>query len=87
MAQGTIEELLKRCGSIYKLVILAAMRAKELAEGAPALMETPHKKATSIALEEILHGKVLYKAEEPDSKAGKKGRGVKAKEERKKKAT
>lgn len=87
MAQVAIEELLKRCGSVYKLVLLAAMRAKELAGGAPALMETPQKKVTSVALEEILQGKVFYKAEEPEDKAGKKGRGAKAKEERKKKAT
>jgi len=83
MAQVPIEELLKRCGSIYRLVILAAKRAKELAGGAPPLVESHHKKVTSVALEEILQGKVLYK---PDAAAegGKKGRGAKAKEEKKK---
>ena len=87
MAQVPIEELLKQCGSVYRLVILAAKRAKEIAEGSPSLVETPHKKATSIALEEILRGKVLYKAdEEPEARAGKKGRGAKAKEETKKRA-
>lgn len=75
MAQVPIEELLQRCGSIYRLVILAAKRAKEVAEGAPPLVDVPSKKVTSIALEEIRQGKVLYKpeAEEP----GKKGRGAK----------
>lgn len=87
MAQVPIEELLKRCGSVYKLVILAARRAKEVAEGAPVLVETPHRKVTSIALEEILQGKVLYKAEEIEGARGKKGRGVKAKEEKKKRAS
>lgn len=83
MAQVPIEELLKRCGSIYRLVILAAKRAKELAGGAPPLVESQHRKATSVALEEILQGKVLYK---PDASAegGRKGRGAKAKEEKKK---
>ena len=87
MAQVPIEELLKRCGSIYKLVTLAAKRAKEIAEGSPALVETSQRKATSVALEEILGGKVLYKTEPSDVSAGKKGRGGKAKEEKKRRAT
>jgi len=89
MAHLPVEDLLKRCDSIYKLVILAAKRAKEVAEGSPPLIETSQKKVTSIALEEILHGKVLYKAEEPEAGSGKKGRGAKAKdkkEEKKKRA-
>ena len=86
MAQVAIEELLKRCGSIYRLVILAAKRAKEVAEGAPPLVETPQRKVTSIALEEILQGKVLYKVAEPEGSGGKKGRSAKTKEEKKKRA-
>ena len=86
MAQVPIEELLKRCGSVYKLVILAAKRAKEVAEGSPPLVETHQKKVTSIALEEILQGKVLYKVEAPETRPGKRGRGAKAKEEKKKRA-
>jgi DNA-directed RNA polymerase subunit omega len=86
MAQVPIEDLLKRCGSVYKLVILAAKRAKEIAEGAPALVESGHRKASSIALEEILQGKVLYKPDEGADSGGKKGRGAKGKEEKKKRA-
>ena len=77
-----IEELVERCGSMYKLVILAAKRAKELADGAPPLVEFDHKKATSIALEEIRQGRVLYKApaaEEAKKEKKAKGRGAKAK--------
>jgi DNA-directed RNA polymerase subunit omega len=74
MAQVPIEELLKKCGSVYRLVILAAKRAKEIAEGSPSLVETPQRKVTSVALEEILQGKVLYKPDE-EEKAGKKPRG------------
>ncbi len=87
MAQVAIEELLKRCGSVYKLVILAAKRAKELTDGAPPLVESAHRKVTSIALEEILQGRVLYKADEEAKSGGKKGRGAKAKEEKKKRAS
>ncbi len=86
MAQVAIEELLKRCNSVYRLVILAAKRAKEIADGAPPLVETERKKVTSIALEEIVQGKVLYKSQEPEEHAGKKSRGAKGKEERKKRA-
>ena len=85
MAQAPIEELLKQCGSVYRLVILAAKRAKELAEGSPALVETTSRKPTSVALEEILHGKVLYKGDEAPVRATtKKSRGVRAKGESKK---
>ena len=82
MAQLPIEELLKRCGSIYKLVILAAKRAKEVSDGSLPLIETSQRKVTSVALEEILHGKVLYKADEASSRE-KKGRGAKAEKKKK----
>ena len=76
MAHVPIEELMKRCSSAYQLVILAARRAKELAEGAPPLIDAAPRKVTSIALEEILQGKVLYKPEAGDE-GGKRGRGKK----------
>jgi DNA-directed RNA polymerase subunit omega len=83
MAQVAIEELLKRCGSVYKLVILAAKRAKEITEGAPPLVVSEHKKVTSIALEEILQNKVLYRRDESEAGSGRKTRATKAKEEKK----
>ena len=70
MAQVPIDELLKRCNSIYKLVVIAAKRAKELSEGSPKLIEADLKKITSIALEEIRQGKVLYKSQEPEGAEG-----------------
>ena len=82
MAQVPIEELLKRCGSVYRLVLLAAKRAKEVADGSPSLVDTSHRKVTSVALEEILQGKVLYKAEEAEAAAGRKTRGAKAKDKK-----
>lgn len=83
MAQVAIEELLKQCGSVYKLVLLAAKRAKELADGAPPLVEASNRKVTSTALEEILHGRVLYKVD-GGQEAGKGRRGAKAKDAKKK---
>ena len=79
MADVAIEELLKRCSSVYRLVILAAKRAKAVSEGAPPLMDVGRQKVTTIALDEILHGKVLYKPEESAGGSGKKGRGGKSK--------
>lgn len=86
MGQTPIEELLKRCGSVYKLVILAAKRAKEISEGSPPLVQSREKKVTTLALEEILQGRVLYKAVDPEAGAGKKWRGAKSKEEKKRAA-
>jgi DNA-directed RNA polymerase subunit omega len=85
MAQVPIEDLLKRCGSIYKLVILAAKRAKELSEGSPPLVDTPSRKATSVALDEILNGKVLYKddAADGEGRGAKRGRGAKKADKKK----
>ena len=83
MQQAPIDELLKRCPSIYKLVVVAAKRAKELSEGAPKLVETDHKKVSSIALEEIRQGKVMLEGlEVVEAKTERKGRGrAKAKAE------
>ena len=77
MAQVAIEELLKQCNSVYKLVLLAAKRAKEISEGSPALVDTAHRKVTSVALDEILHGRVLYKSDGEEAQAHKSRRGKK----------
>lgn len=58
MAYVAVQDLLAKTGSIYKLVVLASMRAVELNAGAPKLVEGDGEKASSIALEEIIQGKV-----------------------------
>lgn len=57
------EELLdKTDSSIYKLVILATKRALEIAEGAPKLADVGGDvKPTTVALREIMGGKVRFK--------------------------
>jgi len=48
--------------SIYKLVVLAAKRALEIAEGQPKLVEAdPSVKPSTLALMELAEGKVIYK--------------------------
>lgn len=62
MQSVPINELFNKTGSVYKLVVLAAMRAIELNDGAAKLVEArPDEKPGNIALHEILEGKVSYK--------------------------
>lgn len=63
MTYHPIEDLLPKAGgSVYALVRLAANRALELSEGKPPLIRNPRSdKATTIALEEILQGKIEAK--------------------------
>lgn len=60
MGYQPLEQLLPRSGgSIYKLILVASKRATELADGQPPLIDFPSSpKATTIALEEIVQGKV-----------------------------
>ena len=61
MAYIELEGLLdKSMGSIYKLVILAAKRALQIAEGQPRLVAAPASmKPSTVALHEIEAGKVF----------------------------
>ena len=63
MSYIPIEQLLDKAdNSIYKLVILAAKRTLEIAEGKPKLIEANSSlKPASIALEEIAKGKITLK--------------------------
>ncbi|MDP8265330.1 MAG: DNA-directed RNA polymerase subunit omega [Candidatus Aceula meridiana] len=73
MAYQPLEKLLpKAANSIYRLVLLAAKRATELAEGMPSLVERPSNvKTTTLALDEILEGKVVLKGCESQGNPGK----------------
>jgi len=64
-----IDTLLNKTGSIYKLVVLASRRAIELGEGAAKLVNAPpDAKVTTIALMEILEGKISLKIKEEKQK-------------------
>lgn len=65
-----LEELLKSADSHYKLVLVAARRANELAKGAPPLIVAKSKKVAVQALEEIAKGKIRLE-EAKDTKAKK----------------
>lgn len=65
MKHFSIEELLPKAGgSVYRLTRMAARRALELSEGKPSLMRKPSSdKVTTIALEEIAEGRIVYNKE------------------------
>lgn len=60
MSYVPLEKLIdKTNGSMYKLCVLVARRALELAEGAPRLVDAPSEiKVTTLAMQEIADGKV-----------------------------
>lgn len=65
MPHISMEDLLKKVDSRYKLVILASRRAAELNAGAQKLVNlSPKTKLATIALEEIKEGKITYKKSE-----------------------
>ncbi|HEY8445164.1 MAG TPA: DNA-directed RNA polymerase subunit omega [Bacilli bacterium] len=62
MRYPSIDQLVTKTKSKYKLVIGAAIRARQLNEGQKPLIDNPHsKKAIGIALEEIYEGKIEIK--------------------------
>lgn len=64
MAKISKDRLEKKTDSLYRLVLLAAERARQLSKGAKPVVRTGAKKPCTIALEEILAGKVRYEDEE-----------------------
>jgi DNA-directed RNA polymerase subunit omega len=61
MSYVSLEKLVRKDGdSIYRLVLAAAKRANELAQGAQPLVKSESKKASTIALQEFVAGKVRY---------------------------
>lgn len=62
MHKVDIQQLFGQTGSLYKLVVLASMRAIELSEGAAKLIDAPvNAKAMNVAIDEIAQGKISYK--------------------------
>ncbi len=63
MAQLPIEDLMEHVDSKYRLVIVAAKRAKQLGRGAASLVQARNVKPTYQALEEMAAGKLGYEIE------------------------
>lgn len=59
-----LDKLLEKVDSRYKLILVAAKRARELSDGAPPLIEADeNSKPTTIALKELLNDRLEYKTE------------------------
>lgn len=67
MLNPSFEGILKEGDSRYTLVMLVSKRARQLIEGSEPLIQTDSKKPVSIAIEEILAGKITYKNPDIDS--------------------
>lgn len=67
MLNPSFEGILKEGDSRYTLVMLASKRARQIIEGEKPLIKTDSKKPVSIAIEEILAGKITYKNPPIDS--------------------
>lgn len=68
MAYIPLEDLAKSSDSdsYFKLVLMAAERANEILEGSNPLVKTDSKRHTTIALQEVLAGKVKYTKQHAD---------------------
>lgn len=67
MNRPSLDELLPQVDSRYTLVVTAAKRARQITEGAPPAVSTSSQKPVTIALYEILHGKVTCQRPEKGS--------------------
>ena len=59
-----IEKLREKIEGGYQLVIVAARRTRQLADGAPKLVDVESAKKSTLALWEIASGKIKYKKQE-----------------------
>lgn len=70
MARITVEDCLENVDNLFDLVMLAARRARRLANGAEPLVEWENDKPTVVALREIAEGlineEILDEIEQPD---------------------
>jgi len=69
MRYPSIDQLIAKSPSKYKLVIAVAERAKEIERKKKTYLEkTQNKKSIGIALEEIYHDKVVIKSRDENEK-------------------
>ena len=60
MVKLSKEKLEEQVDSVYRLVLIVAQRAKQLGKGSKPLVRTESKKPSTVALEEMLAGKLGY---------------------------
>lgn len=60
MIEPSINKLLDKADSRYTLVMLAAKRARQIAEGAAKLTKNESEKPVTVAINEISEDKITY---------------------------
>jgi len=60
MIEPSINELLKKVDSRYTLVVVAAKRARQIAEGSHKLTNSNSDKSVTLAIHEINENKITY---------------------------
>ena len=68
MARITVEDCVDQIGNMFQLVLVASKRARQLANGAEAMVEWENDKPTVVALREIAEGYItpsILEAPEP----------------------
>jgi DNA-directed RNA polymerase subunit omega len=58
MARITVEDCMQNVDNLFDLVLIAARRARQLANGAPSSLDWQNDKPTVLALREIAEGAV-----------------------------
>ncbi|MBC8588638.1 DNA-directed RNA polymerase subunit omega [Paratissierella segnis] len=67
MLNPSFSDLLKNGESKYTLVMVAAKRARQIIDGSKPLVETSSSKPVTIALEELIEGKIEYETPNTNS--------------------
>lgn len=67
MLNPSFSNYLKNGESKYTLVMVAAKRARQIIDGSDPLIETSSEKPVTIALEELVEGKLEYEKPEIQS--------------------
>lgn len=60
MIKPSLDQLVEKVDSKYTLVILGARRGREIQEGKNKLVESRSNKPVTIALEELVAGKLFF---------------------------
>lgn len=69
MARITIEDCTEQVGNRFSLVVVAAIRAKQLMRGARALVKAEENRSVVVALREVAAGHVMPEAPADDQSA------------------
>ena len=62
----SFKELMEKSDSRHELCMLVSKRSRKLVDGQKALVDTDMKKPVSVALEEVMEGKIIFGQEMSD---------------------